>query len=73
MIFAQVAAFIAEDGRRWINGDTFSATGGAWMPCGRGSLVGGLSEEANIFQTFICTYVFGFYRWGQMTLALRIT
>lgn len=32
MIFAQVAAFIAEDGRRWINGDRFSATGGAWMP-----------------------------------------
>lgn len=29
---AQIAAFIAEDGSRWINGDTFSATGGGWMP-----------------------------------------
>lgn len=29
---AQIAAFLAEDGSRWINGEHISATGGAYMP-----------------------------------------
>jgi 3-oxoacyl-[acyl-carrier protein] reductase len=28
---AQVAAFLAEENSRWVNGDTISATGGGYM------------------------------------------